>query len=274
MDDVIGELATWNREPILDGIALMAPASDVRVRIRPRVRSWMRLADVLDAAIDDARSRTGRCLRVSRHPIARLRTAEGEPAGLACADVVGTLESLRVTVAIAGVDPFGCVDALGPPSTLAFVERLIQSLPLGLGSARTRPFEYRPPPRWIGLRRDRRTVWLHPAYPSVRACMTMFDAHPFGDARKQQLARRLLTELRGTLDSARVSPPEDLALDAGLVGRTLLVEGSLDGRHVARCAATAADDRYLYAAHYEGPIDVVPTFRDVFVSLQPLPVTP
>lgn len=269
MDDVIGELVTWRREPDLEGVVLVAPTADLRVRIRPRIRPWRRLVELLDAAIEDARPRTGRPIAVTRSPVKRLQTSHGELAAVAHAEIIGVLASLHVSVAITGSEPLGYVDAQGPSSSRSFIERVIHELPIGASGSR--PFEYSTPPSWVGLRRERQTIWLHPAYPRVPARITMFDAQRFGDARMQQLARRMFMELRGRLHAARISPPEDLHLDAGLAGRILVVEGVLCGRDVARCAATAADHRYLYAAHYEGPTSGASTFRDVFRSLRPLP---
>jgi hypothetical protein len=258
MDDMIDELATWTCEPCIDGFAFRSPS--MHVQIRPRVHAWSRVDDLLDTIANTSRA--------TRNPITQLRTREGEPAFVASAEVADG----HVSVAIAGGEPFAHVIAIGVSSTHALTVAIVRDLALGLGSVRTRPFVYTPPPRWLGLRRERRTIWLHPAYPSIRARITMFDARPFRDTRDEQLARKLTMELHGTLQAARVSPPEDLALDAGLAARMLLVEGNLEGREVVRCAASAADDRFMYAGHFEGPRDVMPAFREAFASLQPLPV--
>jgi hypothetical protein len=265
LTDGIDALAGWRRERCAPGVAWTAPdGTEVCLRVRT---SWLSIARALDAVIDRVIVRLGGAPRVDREPIARLVTREGELGAIASA-VVATPRPIHVAVAIAGTDVAGCVEGLGPSPVRGRVAELIHGLGLGFGEQRRRPFVYAPPRRWIGLRRHAATSWLHPMYPRVPARMTLFDARPFVGAASERLERLLFMEATGALRDGVPEPAEDLAIAAGMPARLRRIIGA----HAMRCAASAADDRYLYAGHYEGPAEHASMFLETFASLEPLPI--
>ena len=241
--DVIEMLGTWSRSPCDNGVLLTAHDRDAWIRIRPRMTG--RLADL------GAPRRATTEYLVSDH---------GEHIFIAAtADRV---------IAVAGDDPWLCIDGHG--DVHALVHAAIRQLPTGLGRDRQRRFLYDPPRGWLGLRRDTRAIWLHPAYPRNSARLTVFDARPFRSSVADKLDRLLFVRADDELAMPHDEEVETVHAREGLEGRMRVVRGS----DRVRVVAAFHDDSHAYYALLEAPAEHIETFRVLIASFLPLPRTP
>lgn len=250
-----------------------SPDGAIRIRIRPRLASPVSPRTLVERTIDTA---FGTAATVTHAPVTQLVTSEGELAALASAQVNATAHATGVSVGIVGDEPCLAIEVLGAAHR-EYAVLLIRSLGLGLEAIRRRWFQYAPPPGWLGTRRDRATIWLHPAYPRTPTRVTVFDARPHTDAATEQLHRFLFLRLPDGLRPLGPLEVEDVTSDHGLAGRTRRVVGTLAGAdRTLRMASVHADDRFAYTATIEGQDDpaVERTFRTLIASFHGVPHRP
>ena len=251
----------WRRAPCDDGILLST--DEGWIRIRPRLGGFVDPRSIL------AEHLPGRTLAgVERRSLV---TAEGEIAFV----VQASIGDGRLAVAgVAGQEPAFCVDGIGPLRYGELVTMLLRDLGGGAGYHRRRPFLYRPPEGWLGLRRFAVTHWLDRGYPRRPGRAAVFDARPMSGASSDRLDRFLFSRFADELSEPEPLGVEDLITDLGLEGRLRIVRGTTrEGRAVRRLAGAATDGAFVYLASFEGSDDPssMKLFTDLFASIQPLP---
>jgi len=271
-------LPNWRAKFYADGIGLFPPEGRSRggVRIRDRRRPLHAAKDLVDDLMVEMN-----LPGLSRSPIERITTAEGEYAALVTIFGTNGASFERNLGFIFGDDFYTQIDAITTvASDLPFFRKATRELAfyysIGLGELRRRRYYYEPPAGWMGYPRGLITEWCPPGFPNHKASISAFPARPVVET-PAGLLDRTLHELnwfgfrRTQVDEA--APIFNRHKLAGLIWRAA---GTYeDGPLIHHDIAAFQDDRFYYVARLESTPPRLEedrnTFQLVVDSIEPLP---
>ena len=261
----LAAISNWNRRWLADGIRLAprdTPGEWLHIKTNQRpLRPFSRLLG--DGAYGE---------------LEKITTVEGEYAGLV---VLAEPGGIRVVAMVLGDDSYVLIEAHTPdPLRTGWFRDLVYTIarfyPLGLGRPRRRPYLYRPPDGWQGMRRPGSVVWLSSEYPRVSGRITMFDARPLKWFAPGAVDRFLFVDENpfASLDPPRA--PISVMVRAGFGGTMTTSSGrSADGTHLALGRVMLQDERYTYGAQLESTMaewtQFSQQFEEIVRSIEPLP---
>ena len=237
-------LAGWRRVTIENGVMLLPPdpgTGVIQLRHRQPLRSFADLvAHTTNVAIG------GQAMKLIAPPRA-ITTDEGEYGAIV---QLGSDKVRRSVGVVYGDEAMSTVDGRTAAADkfelyAEMVDKLTQSLALGLGTDRWRRFRYQPPKGWDGFARFRSDVWLAPGFPKAYGAITVFHARPENESRVLVQHHKLFEEL--TIEfGARRGEPRPMQTRSGLVGQAVQYEATFGGEIRNAANAVFADGRYMY----------------------------